>query len=415
MVVAELTGDDRPEVLYTASYPGTGFFQIVSFSRRMEINSLLYTASPTVFGALAWLRGDADAAPDLFTFNNGVISFQRHLGGLAFAAPIITNIGFSTSLETVFMHDFTGDGFADAAYVDRVPPQVRLYVGDGAGGFQVPVITPLPFYVPGGSESITADVNSDGTRDLIVQGRILLGTTSGAFQVASAQLPASQLDSGDVNGDGRTDVLCRGALGLMWYLQQSGMTFVAGPALPSGPYENYHVLDVDQDGRLDVLRVLTSTVGPIKLAWERSVPPHALPYVWPYGIGTPGCRGHVALSANLDPTVGQQQFAIIAANAPQSAPGLLLAQPGPMVPQFEEPLGLGARFSVWWFNPNNVFLGFQSDHYGQARYQLPIASTGSLGMTIDFQACWLAPNGDGACSASPLGLVSSNALEIHVH
>ncbi|HEU4420322.1 MAG TPA: VCBS repeat-containing protein [Planctomycetota bacterium] len=407
VVVAELTGDDRPEVVMTQSDPSQTYFGILSFSRRMEMTAVLSAHwSYPVYGDLALLRGDADALPDLFSFNDGAISFHRRVGGALFAAPVTTAIATSASVEAIYMRDFTGDGYADAAYIDYAG-QIRVYRGDGAGGFLPPVVTPLPFYVPGGFAPITAELNGDNRPDLIVQGRVLLAASNGSFQITAVVLPAVPLDSGDFDGDGRTDVLCHNGI----HLQQPGMSFVAGPATAfGGPYENCAVLDVNQDGRLDILRLRHSTTGPIKLTLVAGVLPHAPPSVWPYGIGTPGCHGHAALSANATPALGLQQFAITATNAPESAPGVLLFYIGYWQPVFVELFGFHLSVSPFAPPTNLTLVPFDSNGYGQARLALPLPATGLPPM--DFQACWLSPAGDGACSASPFGFVSSNALHV---
>lgn len=418
VVVAEITGDGRPDLLVAQTSPAPQLqrsLALFSFSRSMQATLVSTTPwPPTVYGDLAWLRGDGDALPDLFSFHDTSVAFHRNLGGGVFAAPAITAIAPSASLEASWIADFTGDGFADAVYLDRVPGQVRLYPGDGTGGFLPAVVTPLPFYVPGGIASLAADLDGDNRRDLIVQGRVLLAAGTGAFQITSTVLPAP-LGAGDFDGDGRTDVLCAGPFVITPYLQQPGMSFVAGTPIPAGnSNENYSVLDVDQDGRLDVLRLLTSTVLATKVILATGVLPHAQPFVFPFGIGTPGCRGHVGLTANLDPTFGQLEFALTAANAPASAPGIVLASHGPLTPQLAEPFGLGVRVCLPLTPAPPTFATFDSNSQGQARLAVPISTTG-LGFDWQFQGIWLAPAGDGACSASPFGFVSSNAVHVQVH
>ncbi|MCB9879404.1 MAG: VCBS repeat-containing protein [Planctomycetes bacterium] len=413
--VAELDGDGRPEVILAAAnspvFPLNSVI-VIRFSPRMEPT---FTTVASGGGELALLRGDQDALPDVFLFSQSNVSFLRNLGGGNFAAAVDTTIVPPTSWEdTLRMNDFDGDGFADLLFVARMPAELVLYRGNGAGGFLPAIVTPIPFYTWNGALTIDADIDGNGIRDVIVRGRVMLGTNSGTFVDTTVVIPGNPFDCGDVDGDGRTDVFSEVPGGLTPYLQQAPLVFTAGNALPLGSGAARSVLDVDQDGFLDVLRLHVDTVGPIQANLYTRDRPHQPPHVWPYGIGTPGCKGHIALSANRDPVAGDPGFAITATNAPTSAIGVLAVSWQLLRPEPSQPGGLGFDF-VLPLSPSYVaaVVPFFGNTYGQAHFPVPLPAAGSFLMQC--QAIWLAPDGDGACSASPLGFVSSNALQVLSH
>jgi hypothetical protein len=418
-----LNGDGRPEALIAQNFPGWSGLNIYSFNSRMQPAGGSSIQSPLFVGRLAWIRGDTDASPDLFSFYSGAVSFHRHLGGYAFAPPVVTTTPWLPSHSEVMVADFDGDGLADRAAIVRnswQPSQLEVARGDGFGSFLPAMITPLPpLALSIWSPSLLTDLNRDGLPDLIVDTRVLLATGGGSFSLLPIALVGIPRATGDFNGDGLPDILSLvqpATMPASWVpqLQQPGMTFVgSGPGIGGAYTDAPFVLDVNQDGRLDILTLHTSTTSPQIATLGTAVLPHAAPIVWPYGIGTPGCRGHVPLSANADPTQGLVSFAITATNTPINALGVLLAYNGPTMWTWPQQLGgLGVTIHI---DPSWVsqVVPFSSDALGQAHFPLPIPATGYF--IYQFQAVWLAPTGDGACSDSPLGFVSSNVLRVQTH
>lgn len=107
--------------------------------------------------------------------------------------------------------DVDADGHLDLVLVGD---DVRLFKGDGAGGF-APIPAPVHSWLPPACAARTSDLDGDGIADLILSGpTIFFGKGGGTF--ASAQIVSiphvampscmGQFGLGDFDGDGHTDI-----------------------------------------------------------------------------------------------------------------------------------------------------------------------------------------------------------------
>jgi hypothetical protein len=220
---------------------------------------------------------DGDADDDLWIADAaGAAGIHRH-DPAGLAAPATAQ---PTPAVLARCGDFTGDGAADVLVALAPPeglPALRLLVGDGRGGLQASAggvtigdaLTGLA----------TGDVDGDGHTDVLVgraeaPPRMLMGDGHGAFADAPpGTLPAGGDGAapalGDLDGDGRTDALLLGPAGAaLWindgegrFADHSGLS-VGVPGLEAAAL---HLADVDIDGALDVL-----ALGPDGLAFLRN-------------------------------------------------------------------------------------------------------------------------------------------------
>src|SRR3989454_5089613 len=197
-------------------------------------------------------------------------------------APVFSSGGYSAN--SVAVADVNGDGKLDllvANFCTATPcggdGTVGVLLGNGDGTFQ-PAVT----YDSGGQNTVSiavADVNSDGKPDAVVTDNcvtstcdagavgVLLGNGDGTFQAAvnytSGGLSPSSVVVGDVNGDGKPDLLVgniymgngnysRGSVGLL--LGNGDGTFLGPVSFDSGGEYAYGVAvgDINGDGKLDL-------------------------------------------------------------------------------------------------------------------------------------------------------------------
>lgn len=149
---------------------------------------------------------DGGSTEDLL-ITGGCLDLARGDGHGSFQAPELLVAAFGAHVEA---GDVDGDGLVD---VVGYGVQLAVYFGDGMGGVHAPAV--LPAIGPGGPGSLSlADVAGDGAADLVTttghQVRIWLGDGAGGFTHLHEALLASNVDShtlADVGGDGMKDVV----------------------------------------------------------------------------------------------------------------------------------------------------------------------------------------------------------------
>jgi hypothetical protein len=159
------------------------------------------------------------------------------LFGVGLALPAHSQVTFSVPPSwngSTFVADFNKDGFAD-----YIAPSGFVYLGNGDGTFR------QGKQVPGAANAL-GDVNGDGNVDILqvdlggpLDGvlYVALGNGDGTFQprVTNYVLPMVGIQSADLNGDGKADVVgasYQNSGTLLVYLSKGDGTFVAGQTLP---------------------------------------------------------------------------------------------------------------------------------------------------------------------------------------
>jgi len=170
--------------------------------------------------------------------------------------------------------DFNHDGHLDIVTTSLRNHSVGLLLGDGKGGFKRAPGSPFSAAPESWSFSVD-DVDSDGNPDVIVTPyqpelpdlkqlgvTVLLGDGKGGFgtmrgspfSLAGCEGPA-RIASGDVNGDGVTDlaVSCAQNDRVLFFLGERGGGFrTSSRSVPTG-WSGLAIADLHRDGRNEVL------------------------------------------------------------------------------------------------------------------------------------------------------------------
>ncbi len=128
------------------------------------------------------------------------------------SAPLLPVTRLTTGPVTT--GDFNGDGRLDVAYALHNPTGVAVTLGDGQGGYGVPLVSQVATSTSSTAEAlVAADFNGDGRLDLALADfatgpAVYLGLGDGRF--AGVSLGGDPLNTGlaagDFDGDGRRDL-----------------------------------------------------------------------------------------------------------------------------------------------------------------------------------------------------------------
>lgn len=219
---------------------------------------------------------DGDSMPDLMAHatNQPVVSWLRARGNGAFEDARVlpkNDVGGSGVGRDLVVADFDGDRIDDVAVGIATGGVIDLHFGSGTG-FRAPAV---PVFAQTGNNDgrfDAADIDSDGDPDLV---SIELTSTpfdlvtiindgSGGFtdgaSVLRTELPGrpEDLETGDLNSDGRPDVLVAHTVGsdfaLTPYFGRGDGSYTQGTTLPitaAGVPRRVRLGDFDRDGLLD--------------------------------------------------------------------------------------------------------------------------------------------------------------------
>jgi hypothetical protein len=270
-----ITGLDSP-LLFIMFNKGDGtFYDPLKLSSTIEADSIPFTADI-----------DNDGFLDVFVLSiksygetQGIINFFRNKGDGTFYDQISYEI--PSHYSTITFADVNNDGYLDILCNNPLVNSISVLYNKKDGSFEEPVIyqsgtLPMPI--------TTADVNKDGWIDLLVTNMdsqnigIYLNKGDGTFKnpitYPTGNKPR-QVVTSDLNNDGWTDMIvsCQSSriskppTNDIWvYLNNGDGSFNEGVRYGRGKqfYEKPEIVDIDNDGWLDMIQSDEGYLGGIK-------------------------------------------------------------------------------------------------------------------------------------------------------
>jgi hypothetical protein len=247
----------------------------------LTANSTLTTVNFNPLPGLAYAAGintgdfNGDGNGDLVVvngFGTGTPNISVALGNAdgSFQTPVTYSVGGSQYTVAAVVDDVNNDGKLDIVTVSN-DQTISVLLGNGDGTFQPAMSFAAPT-LPGYTSNaytpilglITADTRGIGKKDIICSnGSVLLGNGNGTFTaVATPAFPYTSaspggfgpgMATGDINNDGKIDLVVDTGPTIFTYLGNGNGTFTAGTSYAAINNSGYVTLsDLDGDGNLDI-------------------------------------------------------------------------------------------------------------------------------------------------------------------
>jgi hypothetical protein len=209
---------------------------------------------------------DGDGSPDMSATNE--VSFDvrvlKNDGCGRFGPIVVTPMPPGEEPSPNEGGDFDGDGRIDLATGNQNGQSVAVFLNDGNGGYLPPVVVPVGGPVHG---IAVLDFDADGDLDLAATNRndvaLVRNLGNGTFQaptfVSGGGNGEWSIQAGDANGDRRADLFVGHAFSanVSILLGDGNGGFTAGPLVACGGFPWQMALgDVDGDGRTDLVLIV---------------------------------------------------------------------------------------------------------------------------------------------------------------
>lgn len=275
VAIADVNGDGRNDVILATTFyfDATNDYHIFVFIQDAD-GSLLppisyaYAGRPSTAGLVTGHFTRGAGADVIVGSNSGVDLFASVGGGLATGVYYLGYLGHGSQLLTSLDVDL--DGAMDLVGLDQTGNGGTIYSNNGNGAFAA--TAPLGNNLNGFGSLFASDLDGDGLDDLVVAYGATInvlwhngdpdipgsGTLSMPTTIPTVSAAANYTAAGDINHDGRVDLLAtRPGNSPTWLLHfdnTGSRQFAAGQAYPS--YDIPQTIlsrDINLDGRDDIM------------------------------------------------------------------------------------------------------------------------------------------------------------------
>lgn len=212
---------------------------------------------------------DGDGIPDLAVVTIKPAVLRIYLGKGNGTFRIAAKYLLAGHFASILAADFNQDGKEDLAILDggvcRKCNVVTVLLGDGDGKFKSGIVTDLPW---DSTVMVAGDFNDDERVDLALgSGLFLSGNGDGTFSITTDSVDFEFAAVGDLNGDGKLDLVTVEGSQTATMLGNGDGTFQSSTPYDVGPEPvAVGALDLRGNGRLDAVTVSIAQGGNIGVA-----------------------------------------------------------------------------------------------------------------------------------------------------
>jgi hypothetical protein len=214
---------------------------------------------------------DGDGDWDLITSVGSAAVYLNNGVTFAFSSSLATDM---SAVASIVATDLDGDADVDVLAADTDDGAIVWFENNGSGGLTRHTVTTLADLI---RSAMPADVDGDGDFDVVasVDADLVWYENDGdgeftrrlVAEFAGAGL--AHLGASDIDGDGDVDLLGATLNHKLWLDNDGSESFVTHRLYSAAPSGNVIVVDVDGDGRLDIVSARGSSF-PL-LSWQRQL------------------------------------------------------------------------------------------------------------------------------------------------